>query len=220
MDFTDRFASHIRLAILLSLLECPPPDRQRLSILDLLAQMPGGAATASILTDCLVDYGFAPSRDDVAADLSWLARSRLVTLPARMMAKPPSAPGEAGAMILDLGREVANGRVTVAGVAPAATVSWLQNNLADLALRQGVEDIRSQLDFLAGQGLIIRRAAEGGFATRAAEGGFATHADVSLITRIGQDVALGRAAAAGVKAPSSSTIMRIASDVALGRLGG
>lgn len=197
MDFLERLASHVRLAILLSLLEEPAEERLRYAVLRILSRVPGRAATASFLEEVLPDYGFEPTRDEVAALLSWADRSRLV--------RASSDNGVLGALILDLGRDVAVGKAIVPGAAAAPTVLWLQENLSAKSLRQSSEDMREHLAWLAERRLVD----------------FDDDADlVVMLARKGRDVALGRAEVEGVKSPSSSTIMRLASNAARDRLGG
>lgn len=196
MDFTERFASHVRLAILLSLLEEPAEQRLRYAVLRILSRIPGRAGSASFVEEVLPDYGFDVTRDQVAAVLSWCHRSRLVTM--------TEDNGVLGGMILDLGRAVAAGKVAVPDVAPAPTWDWLQGNLSAKSLRQSEDDMREQLSWLAQRGLVDFDAGDD---------------LVVMATRKGRDVALGRAEVAGVKSPSSSTIMRLASNAARDRLG-
>lgn len=194
MDFAERLASHVRLAILLSLLEEPAEERLRYAALRVLSRIPGRAATASFLEEVLPDYGFDVTRDQVVAVLAWCHRSRLVAM--------SEDEGVIGALILDLGRDVAAGKVMVPGVAPAPIHTWLQDNLAVKSLRQSLDDILGHLGWLEDHGLV--------------------RCDdlVAMPTRLGCDVATGRAEVAGVKSPSSSTIMRLASNAARDRLGG
>lgn len=197
MDIIERLASHVRLAILLSLLEEPAEDRLRYACLRILSRIPGRAATASILEEVLPEYGFDATRDQVVAVLSWCHRSRLVVM--------SEDEGVIGALILDLGRDVALGKVQVPGVAPAATMTWLQENLSAKSLRQSAGELKEHFVWLAGQELVT----------------FDDGADlVVMLTRRGCDVAVGRDEVPGVKSPSSSTIMRLASNAARDRLGG
>jgi hypothetical protein len=197
MDFVERLASHVRLAILLSLLEEPAEERLRYAALRILSRIPGRAATASFLEEVLPDYGFDVTRDQVVAVLAWCHRSGLVVM--------PEDEGVIGALILDLGRDVAMGRARVPGVAPAATLSWLQDNLSAKSLRQSAADLCDQVSWLAAARLVT----------------FDDAPDlVAMPTRLGGDVAAGRTEVLGVKSPSSSTIMRLASNAARDRLGG
>lgn len=199
MDFSDRLASHARLAILLSLMEEPTEERLRYAMLRILSRVPGRSATASLLEEILPDYGFGPTRDEVVAILAWLDRSRLV--------KTAEDDGVTGAMILDLGHDVASGKATVPGIAPAPTLDWLRGNLEDKSLRLPLVDMGEHLCWLADVG-------------RALVDFDAGTDPVVMITRRGSDVALGRAEVDGVKSPSSATIMRLASNAARDRLGG
>lgn len=199
MDFIERYASHVRLAILLSLLEEPAEERMRYAVLRILSRAPGRSATASFLEEVLPDCGFEPNRDEVVAILAWLDRSRLVM--------GTSDNGVLGAMLLDLGRDVACGKSKVPGVAPAPTVEWLQANLDAKSLRQSIDDMREHLCWLA----------EDARALVDFDGGRDL---VAMVTRRGRDVATGRAEVDGVKSPSSTTIMRLASNAARDRLGG
>lgn len=197
MDFAERFASHVRLAILLSLLEEPAEERLRYAVLRILSRIPGRAGSASFIEEVLPDYGFDATRDQVAAVVAWCHRSRLV--------QAAEDNGVLGALVLDLGRDVAAGKVGVPDVAPAPTSDWLQGNLSAKSLRQSEADMREHLIWLAGRGLID----------------FDDGDDlVVMLTRKGRDVALGRSEVEGVKSPSSTTIMRLASNAARDRLGG
>lgn len=194
MNFEDRLNSHIRLAILLSLIEEPAEDRLRHAVLRVLARIPGRSATSSMIAEFLADYGWQPARDEVTAIISWLDRSRLV--------KAAEDEGLLGAMLLDLGGDVAAGRATVPGVAPAPTMGWLQANLEAKSIRLGAHDLVGHVNWCRDHQLVT-----------IGDGGVDP-------TPLGIDVALGRQEVAGVKAPSSATIMRLASNAALGRLGG
>lgn len=192
MDFQERLFAHIRLAILLALIEPPRIERLRFVLLRILWRVPGRSTTASFLEESLPDYGFAVTREEVVAELAWLSRSQLVA---------PSMPGIPGAMILDVGRDVAMGKVTVPGVAPAPNGAWLRDRLDAASLRVSEDDVLKHLGWLQDQGLVELD-------------------DLVFLTQKGGDVALGREEVAGVKPPSSSTIMRLASNAARDRLGG
>jgi len=197
MDIVERLASHARLAVLLSLMEGGGDPWRRYVVLRLLSRVPGRAASASLIEELAAEYGQAATRDQVVATLAWLDRADLALM--------TDDDGVIGALILDLGRDVATGRVVVPGVAPAPTLAWLQTNLAAKALRLPEADLRDHLFWLAERGLID------------CDDGPDL---VVTITRKGADVASGRAALPGVKAPSSATIMRLATAAARGRLGG
>lgn len=196
MDFAERLASHVRLAILLSLLEEPAEERLRFAALRILSRIPGRSATASFLEEVLPDYGFDVTRDEVAAVLAWADRARLVRM--------AEDDGVLGALILDLGRDAALGKTTVPGMAPAPTLHWLQENLCAKSLRQSLDEMREHLSWLSEHKLV------------SCDGGAEM---VVMLTCKGRDVALGRAEVKGVKSPSSSTIMRLASNAARDRLG-
>lgn len=197
MSFAEHFASHVRLAILLSLLESPAEERLRLYILHVLSQVPGHSATASLIVDLLADVRVEPGRDAVAAQLAWLDRSSLVE------ARGGGAKNGGGAMILDLGIDVEMGRTSVPGVAPAPTLDWLQGNLDAKALRVPRKDILDHVLWMVNALLVTW------------EGG-----DAALYpTRRGVDVAMGRDHVEGVKTPSSATILRMAAATAAARLG-
>jgi hypothetical protein len=198
MDIIERLSSHVRLAILLSLMEEPVEERLRYACLRILSRIPGRAGTASFLEEVLPDYGFEVTRDQVVAALAWCHRSRLVAM--------SEDDGVIGALVLDLGRDVAAGKVTVPDVAPAPTATWLQDNLSAKSLRQSQDEVTEQLSWLGERKLV-----------RCDGGGDVL---VVMLTRQGRDVVLGRAEVAGVKSPSSSTIMRLASNAARDRLGG
>lgn len=193
MNFADRFASHVRLAILQSLVEGPVDADLRLCILRLLMWAPAGTATISLIRDGLEDFGHRLTRDEVDAIVAGLIRSRLVM---------PAAGAVAGAMLLDLGRDVAEGRVQVPDVAALPTIAWLADKLAGVALPVSLADLGRHLDFLTAAGCL-----------RLVD-------DSVLITARGRDVAVGRDKVDGVKNPSAATIMRLASNAARDRLGG
>lgn len=193
MNFTERYASHVRLALLLSLVEGPRDADLRLCILRLLAGAPAGTATISLIKDALEDFGHRLTRDEVAAVIAWLVRARLVT----------PAPGDVpGAMVLDLGRDVAEGRVQVPDVAVLPTLSWLVDKLVSVALPVSVADLGIHVEFLTSHDCVVMAG------------------DALLITAKGRDVASGRDRLEGVKTPSATTIMTLASNAARDRLGG
>lgn len=194
MDFAERLFSHYRLAILLSLIEEPAEERLRYAVLRVLSRVPGRSATASMIEELLPEYGHQVTRDEVAAVIAWGHRSRLV--------KAAEDDGVLGALLLDLGRDVAGGRATVPGVAPAPTLDWLQANLEAKSIRLGMEELVEHVGWC-----VERDLAENGEAA-------------VFVTGKGRDVALGRSEIEGVKAPSTSTIMRLASNAAAAKLGG
>lgn len=194
MNFTERYASHVRLAVLLSLIEAPADDRARLAILMILARAPGRAANVSLITDMLPDHGVDAVRDGVAAHVAFLERSRLVVT--------RRDGGVPGAMILDLGADVAAGLVGVPGVAPTPTREWLQATLDGRSLRISLGDLDATLEWLVG----LRLVTIDGLAV--------------TITRRGRDVVLGREMIQGIKSPSAEAIMRMAARSAVDRLGG
>ena len=196
MNIEERLDSHARLAVLLSLMEAGEDPRLRYVVLRLLARVPGSAASASLIHEAAAETGLAITRDAVVATLAWLDRADLVLM--------TDDDGVVGALILDLGRDVAAGRTRVPGVAPAPTVGWLQSNLAAKALRLGEAALRDHLSWLAERGLVE------------CDDGPEL---VVAITRRGADVAAGRTEVPGVKTPSSATIMRLAAGAASGRLG-
>lgn len=193
ISFADRYAAHVRLAILLSLVEVPQEDDVRLGILRLLAGAPQGTSTQSLVRDALEDFDHRLTRDEIAAVSAWLVRAGLVRIPAGPV---PAV------MLLDLGRDVADGRVPVPGVAPLPTEEWMLDRLAHVSLPVAHTDLDGHLDHLAEAGCLRRR-----------DG-------LVLITRKGRDVAVGRDQVDGVKAPSASTIMAAASAGARARLEG
>ncbi len=192
MDFLDRLNAHVRLAILLALVEPPRIERLRHALLHMLWRVPGRSATASFLEESLADYGILATRDEVVAELAWLARSRLVV---------PAETGPAGALVLDLGRDVARGKTAVPGVAPGPALDWLRDRLDAASLRLSDVELLDHLGWLQDRDLVAVD-------------------DLVLPTRLGCDVAQGRAHVEGVKPPSSTTIMRLASNAARDRLGG
>lgn len=194
MNFAERYASHVRLAVLLSLIEAPADDRARLAILMILARAPGRAANISLIADLLPDHGVDAVRDGVAAHVAFLERSRLVVT--------RRDGGVPGAMILDLGADVAAGLVGVPGVAPAPTREWLQATLDGRSLRISLGDLDATLAWLAERSLI------------------SVGSGVATITHRGRDVVLGREMIDGIKSPSAETIMRMAARSAVDRLGG
>jgi len=83
-------------------------EHQRITILRLLAEDADYALNDSLIRDMVTRYGFAPSRDRVRTQLSWLAEQGLVTL-------APSG-GCLVARLTERGEDVARGRATVPGV--------------------------------------------------------------------------------------------------------
>lgn len=83
-------------------------EHLRITILRLLAEAPGYASNESLLADAVADYGFAPSRDQLRAQLAWLAEQGLLDCggPDHCRVATLSARGE----------DVARGRATVPGV--------------------------------------------------------------------------------------------------------
>lgn len=206
MSFAERWTSHVRLAILLSLLEAPEEERLRLYVLHVLARVPGRSATVSLMCDLLADMGIEPGRDAAAAHLAWLDRSSLVDARGGDAAHlhESRARHGVGAMILDLGIDVAAGRASVPGVAPAPTLDWLQGNLDAKALRVPRSEVVDHIRWMSAAALVT----------------WEGDAAPLYPTRKGIDVALGRDQVDGVKAPSSATILRMAAAAAASRLGG
>lgn len=159
----------------------------------ILARAPGRAANISLIADLLPDHGVDAVRDGVAAHVAFLERSRLVVT--------RRDGGVPGAMILDLGADVAAGLVGVPGVAQAPMRDWLQANLDGKSLRIPLGELDATLEWLVGLWLV-------------SIAGMAV-----TITRRGRDVVMGREVVEGVKAPSSDTTMRLAANAAVARLG-
>jgi hypothetical protein len=192
IEFAERFSSHVRLAMLASLLEDPVEERLRTAVMYILARAPGRAANVSLITEILPDYGFDVSRDQVTAALAWAGRAGL--------AVEQHQGGVTGGMLTDLGVEIAEGRTSVPGATPAATNSMLQDKLSALSLSVHLDDLISHIGWLVEKGLVRRIGA------------------AVAVTASGRDVALGRRQVEGIKAPSSSTIMRMAAAGAVATL--
>lgn len=195
MSFADRWREHLRLAVLLLLTEGKAEHLLRLALLMLLAQAPGRAATASLLSDGLGDYGLIPTRDQINTALAWLAEQGAVTL--------THENGVTGAAILTLGLDAASGRTTLPGVAPPPSAVWLQERLAAISLRATLADVVDALHWLDTAGLVTGQSDGTYFASAA-----------------GRDVALGRQACAGVKVASPETILRAAANAVSNMLKG
>lgn len=84
-------------------------EHVRLSVLRLLAEMPGYASNDSMLTDAVNGVGLGCTRDQMRTNLAWLEEQRLVTL-----LKP--TPTLTVATITERGAEIAAGRSIIAGV--------------------------------------------------------------------------------------------------------
>jgi hypothetical protein len=194
--FADRYAAHVRLAVLLRLIEPPETDRRRLCLLLALAQAPGGGLTASLLHEAAGDVAPPPTRDQVMTDLGWLAEQGLVAY--------HTVRGVAAAILLARGREVVEGRAVVPGVAPLPSVPWVQDGLHAIALSVPRSDLDAYIDWLRGAGLI-----------RVSDGSGALVA----LTAKGRDVAMGRDRADGVKDVSHETMMRLTATGARSALG-
>lgn len=196
--FADRYQAHVRLAILLRLVEPPEDDRRRRFLLDVLATMPGGAVTASLLHEAAADFTPPPSRDLVVTDLAWLGEQKLVAYTA--------ARGVEGATLLARGRDVVEGRVAVPGVAPLPSVDWLMDGLRQISLAVPRTDLIDHLVWMIGEDLVDLHGADG--------------QEVVKLQPRGRDVAMGRDRCAGVKEVSHETLMRVAANAARAGLEG
>lgn len=192
--FSPRWLAHVRLAVLLRLIEGSRQEDLRLCLLRLLAETPGQSGTVSYLVDELADYALHPTRDDVAAELAWLDRQGLV-----LFDRENKAPG---ARLLTRGLGLAEGRETVPGVAALPTVDWVQQGLESVSLSVPRSALEAELEWLQAQHLVRRRG------------------DVVICTQRGELVARGREACEGVRGPSPETAMRLAAQAARRTLGG
>jgi len=195
--FAERYAAHVRLAILLRLIEPPEADRRRLFLLRVLAGAPGGALTASLLHEAAADFVPAPPRDVVVSDLAWLAGLDVVLF--------DRANGVARAVLLARGRDLVEDRTRVPGVAPLPTIGWVQDGLRAISLAVSRSDLDGYLDWLREAGLVR------------VSGG---PAPLVSLTPKGRDVALGRDRCEGVKEVSHETMMRLAAAGARSMLEG
>ena len=80
----------------------------RLEILRILAQLPGYRTNNAVLLGALRELGHNPSRDQLRAELQWLAEQGLIAV-------EELAPAMI-ATLLGRGADVAEGRATVPGV--------------------------------------------------------------------------------------------------------
>jgi hypothetical protein len=83
-------------------------EHLRITILRLLHDQNDYALNESLLMDLVVPFGFAPSRDNLRAQLAWLAEQGLVTISGLDHCQV--------ATLTARGEDVANGRATVPGV--------------------------------------------------------------------------------------------------------
>lgn len=83
-------------------------EHLRLAILRLLDDASGYSANDSVLSDALRGIGFAASRDQVKAELAWLAEQDLVTCEQLTRLQVATLTGR--------GQDVATGAATVPGV--------------------------------------------------------------------------------------------------------
>lgn len=192
MTVAAAYAGHVRLAILLRLLEPPEDHCRRLHLLRLAAGLPGGSASVSLLHELAAGYRAPPPRDLVATDAAWLAEQRL--------AVPGAIPG---CTLTTRGLDVAAGRAAAPGVAPVPSPAWLLDGLHAVQLRIGDADLLAELAWLAAARLIVRD-----------EDGAA------WLTPRGLDAARGRAAVDGVRSPSPEAALRLAARLAAGGLEG
>lgn len=197
-EFAERYTAHVRLAILLRLIEPPEGDRRRRFLLDVLASMPGGAVTASLLHEAAAAVAPPPSRDLVVTDLAWLGEQKLVAFAA--------ARGVEGATLLARGRDVVEGRVSVPGVAPLPSVDWVMDGLRQISLAVPRTDLLDHLFWMIGEDLIDLHGDDG--------------QEVVKLRSRGRAVAMGRDVCAGVKTASHETIMRVAANAARAGLEG
>ncbi len=80
----------------------------RITILRLLLEQPDYALNESVLLDAVAAFGFAPSRDNLRAELAWLREQGLVAL--------SGVPHCQVATLTQRGEDVAACRATVPGV--------------------------------------------------------------------------------------------------------
>lgn len=194
--FAERYHAHVRLAVLLRLIEPPEVERRRLFLLRALAAAPGGALTASLLHEAAGEFAPAPPRDVVIGDLGWLAEQGLVAFEGGRVP---------GAVLLRRGRDVAAGRARAPGVAALPTVDWLQEGVRAVSLSVALRDLLDYVGWLETNRLVAT----------VSEGGEC----LVLLTAFGRDVALGRDRCDGVKEVSHETVMRLAASSARSVLG-
>jgi hypothetical protein len=80
----------------------------RITVLRLLNEQGDYALNESVLMDLVTPFGFAPSRDNLRAQLAWLSEQGLVELSGLEHCQV--------ATLTSRGDDVANGRATVPGV--------------------------------------------------------------------------------------------------------
>ncbi|KIX14976.1 VpaChn25_0724 family phage protein [Dethiosulfatarculus sandiegensis] len=83
-------------------------EHLRITILRLLEEEGDYALNESLLLDMVPTFGFAPSRDNLRIELSWLAEQGLITLGGVDTCRV--------ATLTDRGADVAKGRATAPGV--------------------------------------------------------------------------------------------------------
>ena len=83
-------------------------EHLRITILRFLLDDPNYAINESLLLDAVGEYGFAPSKDNLRAQLAWLHEQGLVTLSGSDHCQV--------ATLTARGEDVAKGRATVPGV--------------------------------------------------------------------------------------------------------
>jgi len=186
MSFAETIASHVRLAILLTTVESPREMRLRLTALLTLLKLPQKSATISLLSDLM-----SVSREEITAEIAWMDRSKLVSFsdgtPARVVC-------------MDMGLDVAMGRMTCPGIATMITIDYLHHHLQGLALSVSMADLEAHIAFLTQERCVIRTS------------------EVVEITQRGLDVVTGRCSVNGIKSPSMSTIMTLAADAAKNKM--
>jgi len=83
-------------------------EHLRITILRLLLEQPDYALNESVLLDAVTDFGFAPSRDKLRAELAWLQEQGLISLSGVSHCQV--------ATLTQRGEDVAACRTTVPGV--------------------------------------------------------------------------------------------------------
>jgi len=193
--FAQRLQQHLRLAVLLYLQNRPEADDRRLAILRILSQAPAYTANASIIQDFLLDMGMNPSRDTVRTDLAWLDEQSLVVLQGDL--------GVYGAIASSRGIEVADGKVTVPGIAAPADLDAIRTSLLKISLSPSDQDLLNELMWLTDKNLLTQ----------------CVFGKALAITNAGRDVAQGKVQIEGIKKPSADTLMRTAAQGIKGSFG-
>lgn len=181
-----RLVGHRRLVILRCLASLPHEQRERLLILRLLTQMPGGIANVSLLRDLSIDAGAPIVRDKVMAAATWLAEHRLVVM--------TQEDDVIGLHLVERGSEVGEGRRSWPGVAPLTDADWLRQRLAAMSISANSADVRGDIDWLRERGLVTDHITGA----------------MLVLTEAGQDVTTGKLIVEGVQKPSAGAALKLA----------